>query len=89
MSSPAEAIHRPSGLYATARTSSVCPVRVKSSRAGGSVIGEASQIRIVPSSLAVASRWPSGLNATAIAVSVCPCRVRASWPVLGSQILTL
>ncbi len=48
----------------------MCPLRVKSSRAGGSAMGEASQIRIVPSSLAVASFHPSGLNATASAVFV-------------------
>ena len=59
----------PSGAIATASTGSVWPVRV----ARG--VPSASQIRAVPSSLAVASQVPSGAIATASTRSVWPVRV--------------
>ena len=48
-----------------------------------------SQIRTVPSSLAVASQVPSGAIATARTVPVWPVRVWRSVPVAGSQIRTV
>ena len=48
-----------------------------------------SQIRTVPSSLAVASQVPSGAIATAVTRPVWPVRVARCWPVAGSQIRTV
>src|SRR3990172_5812516 len=59
LSALAEASRLPSGLYATLRTSALCPLKVRSSSPLF-----ASHTLTVSSSLAEASRLPSGLQAT-------------------------
>ena len=70
----------PSGLYAAAYTSLVCPLRVRSS---APVF--ASHTFAALSSLPVTIRVPLGLNATAVTLPVCPLRMSNSAPVLASR----
>ena len=71
----------PSGAKATAVTKPVWPVSWRSSAPV-----RVSQIRAVPSSLAVAMVAPSGAKATALTASVWPVSWRSSAPVRVSQI---
>ena len=81
-SSPAEAIRRPSGLKATARTSSVCPLRTARGCFGSCRF----QSLTVWSKLAEAIVRPSGLNATAATGPPClPKALWIRWPSRASQ----
>ena len=76
----------PSGLNATLVTTSVCPLRTRTSWPFS-----ASHTFTVSSDTAVPEtmRLPSGLNATLDTSSVCPLRVRTSWPVSASHTFTV